>query len=90
MTSDRAYRSARSSRRPPCDELRATAGTQFDPEVVDAFLDELDGLGDSSRALVPDADDAPVQLAAEHVRTLLLRTPHRRHPRAPLSIGVRR
>ena len=37
MTSDRAYRSAMSAE-VALAELRAGAGTQFDPEVVDAFL----------------------------------------------------
>jgi HD-GYP domain-containing protein (c-di-GMP phosphodiesterase class II) len=37
MTSDRAYRSALSTEAARA-ELVAGAGTQFDPEVVDAFL----------------------------------------------------
>ena len=74
MTSDRAYRKAM-SRQAACDELRAMAGAQFDPEVVTVFVDEIDGRGDSSLSLAPDAADAPAQLAADHVRTLLLRTP---------------
>ena len=36
MTSDRPYRDARAPRR-PLAELRRCAGSQFDPEVVEAF-----------------------------------------------------
>ena len=36
MTTDRAYRSPRTSTE-AFDELRRCAGTHFDPEVVDAF-----------------------------------------------------
>jgi response regulator RpfG family c-di-GMP phosphodiesterase len=38
MTSSRAYRTARSSRE-AFDELTRCRGTQFDPEIVDLFLD---------------------------------------------------
>jgi HD-GYP domain-containing protein (c-di-GMP phosphodiesterase class II) len=40
MTTDRSYR-PRLSRRDAAAELRACAGTQFDPEVVDALVDVL-------------------------------------------------
>ena len=42
MTSDRAYR-GRLTPRAAVDELRRCAGTQFDPEIVDAFARELVG-----------------------------------------------
>ena len=44
MTSDRSYRQAMSEE-VALAELRACAGTQFDPEVVDAFL-QLKAPGD--------------------------------------------
>ena len=37
ITSERPYRHARSSDL-AIDELRASAGTQFDPELVEAFI----------------------------------------------------
>jgi two-component system, cell cycle response regulator len=69
MTSDRPYRGARSPEA-ACDELRAAAGTQFDSDVVDAFLLEIESRG------TPGADtvnriDRPVEVAAARVRTLL-------------------
>jgi len=70
MTTDRAYRAAM-SREAACRELRAAAGTQFDPEVVAAVIAELerrDALPPSSPA------DEPVQLVAERVRVLLERS----------------
>jgi HD-GYP domain-containing protein (c-di-GMP phosphodiesterase class II) len=69
MTADRAYRSALSAAA-AARELRASAGTQFDPDVVDAFLDAIaarDALGAPEREPI----DAPIQLAAHRVRTLL-------------------
>jgi len=41
MTTDRCYRNAQSSEAAR-EELRREAGHQFDPKVVDAFLEELD------------------------------------------------
>jgi HD-GYP domain-containing protein (c-di-GMP phosphodiesterase class II) len=41
MTSTRPYRAAMSEREARA-ELRAHAGTQFDPDVVEALLAELD------------------------------------------------
>jgi diguanylate cyclase (GGDEF)-like protein len=40
MTSDRSYRSALSAEQ-ACEELQREAGGQFDPVVVDAFLQEI-------------------------------------------------
>jgi len=40
MTTDRSYRKARSHDEAAA-ELRASAGTHFDPHVVDALLDVL-------------------------------------------------
>jgi len=44
MTSDRVYRAALSYDE-ATDELRRCAGTQFDPVVVAALLDELEAPG---------------------------------------------
>ena len=41
MTADRAYRAPDAPRRPRVAELRALAGSQFDPEVVAAFIAEI-------------------------------------------------
>jgi diguanylate cyclase (GGDEF)-like protein len=67
MTADRAYRKARSCEA-ACEELRVSAGTQFDPEVVDAFLLEIASLRAGTRTV---AVEQPVQAVAARVRTLL-------------------
>jgi diguanylate cyclase (GGDEF)-like protein len=54
MTSDRPYR-GRMSLEAACAELERCAGTQFDPEVVRLFVEEV-------RAQPPDADDEPGEL----------------------------
>jgi diguanylate cyclase (GGDEF)-like protein len=69
MTSDRPYRRARSSEA-ACQELRAAAGTQFDPEVVEAFIHELNSRGRAGAEAI-EQNDRPVQAVAAHVRTLL-------------------
>ena len=51
MTSDRAYRKGVSSREAR-QELRKHAGTQFDPQVVEAFL----ALGDEELASLEEED----------------------------------
>ena len=68
MTTDRAY-SAAVGHDAACQELRDVAGTQFDPQVVAAFIAEIA----ERAASAPDPDDveAPVQLLADRVRTLL-------------------
>jgi HD-GYP domain-containing protein (c-di-GMP phosphodiesterase class II) len=63
MTATRAYRAAVSHEK-ACQELRSSAGTQFDPQVVEAFLIEIETAGDAR-------DLNPAQHAALHVRTLL-------------------
>ncbi len=68
MTSDRAYRRALTPEAARAELLR-TAGTQFDPEVVDAFLAELDQRGGPEPA--GQAVDAPLQVVAARVRALL-------------------
>ncbi len=69
MIADRPYRRARSSEA-ACDELRASAGTQFDPEVVDAFVLEISGRG-TAAAETTNETEWPVQALAARVRTLL-------------------
>lgn len=44
MTSDRPYRTAMSHTK-ALEELKRTAGTQFDPQVVKALLDVLSSTG---------------------------------------------
>jgi diguanylate cyclase (GGDEF)-like protein len=65
MTADRPYRSAL-SREAACAELIAGAGTQFDPDVVDVFIREIERHADAG-----DRVDLPVQALADRVRTLL-------------------
>ena len=69
MTSDRAYRSALSPEA-AAQELRASAGTQFDPEVVEAFL-----VAFATSAPEREPIDGPIRLAAHRVRTLLAHAP---------------
>ncbi len=69
MTADRPYRGARSSE-DACAELRASAGTQFDAEVVDVFVLEVSGRG-TADAETTNETEWPVQALAARVRTLL-------------------
>jgi HD-GYP domain-containing protein (c-di-GMP phosphodiesterase class II) len=64
MTTDRPYRRALAERDARA-ELRANAGSQFDPEVVDVFLRTLDDMRGDGQA--PDA----VAAAAGRIRGLL-------------------
>jgi diguanylate cyclase (GGDEF)-like protein len=69
MTADRPYRRALTPE-VALAELRAGAGTQFDPEVVAIFIDEIE----RRDAILPahdDAADPPLQALADHVRSLL-------------------
>jgi diguanylate cyclase (GGDEF)-like protein len=69
MTADRTYRSALTPAA-AAQELRSGAGTQFDPEVVEAFLEELDHRR-SIDTTEREHADAPLQVVAHRVRTLL-------------------
>jgi response regulator RpfG family c-di-GMP phosphodiesterase len=69
MTTDRTYRSALTPAN-AAQELRSGAGTQFDPEVVEAFLEELDH-HKSIDATERTHADAPLQVVAHRVRALL-------------------
>ena len=70
MTADRAYR-AGLGHTIAFRELRAVAGTQFDPAVVDAFLAEVDS-NDRDDEMPPPIASSEI---AAHVRELLVRTP---------------
>jgi HD-GYP domain-containing protein (c-di-GMP phosphodiesterase class II) len=63
MTTNRSYRAA-VTHDVACQELRRSAGTQFDPEVVAAFLTEIETAGE-------ERELNAAQHAAAHVRTLL-------------------
>jgi HD-GYP domain-containing protein (c-di-GMP phosphodiesterase class II) len=63
MTAHRSYRDA-VSHELACQELRRSAGTQFDPQVVEAFLIEVENAGE-------ERELDPAQHAAAHVRMLL-------------------
>src|SRR3954454_3333099 len=69
MTADRAYRRAL-SHEAACAELHASAGTQFDPEAVAAFIAAVRSC---NRAEAIE-DSAGVEVVAERVRSLLTRT----------------
>jgi HD-GYP domain-containing protein (c-di-GMP phosphodiesterase class II) len=67
MTADRAYRKALSVE-DAREELRANAGSQFDPAVVEAFLAATDAdAADAPEAVTPNGVDT----AAAHIRALL-------------------
>jgi HD-GYP domain-containing protein (c-di-GMP phosphodiesterase class II) len=68
MTADRAYRRAL-SHEAACAELHATAGTQFDPEVVESFIAAVRSAGGPDAA--EDAAGAGVEVVADRVRSLL-------------------
>jgi HD-GYP domain-containing protein (c-di-GMP phosphodiesterase class II) len=63
MTTERAYRSA-IPHETACHELRRCAGSQFDPDVVEAFLSVVEDGGE-------ELELDPAQTAAAHVRLLL-------------------
>jgi len=67
MTADRSYRKAL-PHDAACRELRANAGTQFDPAAVDAFLATVDP---SDVAHRDEGAQTPVHHAAAHIRDLL-------------------
>jgi diguanylate cyclase (GGDEF)-like protein len=67
MTADRPYRPAL-SREAACAELRATAGSQFDPEIVEIFIRETDSRGTTH---ADELMNPPLQALAERVRSLL-------------------
>jgi HD-GYP domain-containing protein (c-di-GMP phosphodiesterase class II) len=67
MTADRAYRRAQ-PRQAALDELRAHAGTQFDPAVVEAFVAAVD-TGELEAA--EEGARTAVDQAAAHIRGLL-------------------
>lgn len=66
MTTDRSYRPA-GDHASACAELRRAAGTQFDPEVVEALLEELAAgpLSDASARRAAAGPEAAAQLPRE-------------------------
>ena len=68
MTSDRTYSRAL-GHEAACRELRAMAGTQFDPEVVEAFLAEI-AVSDAKDTLHASSDSEIAEISAR-VRELL-------------------
>jgi diguanylate cyclase (GGDEF)-like protein len=68
MTTDRTYSPA-VAHEAACQELRDMSGSQFDPLVVDAFFAEIAKLTASEPE--DDGIEAPVQVLADRVRTLL-------------------
>jgi HD-GYP domain-containing protein (c-di-GMP phosphodiesterase class II) len=56
MVSDRAYKAARPFGE-ALDELRRCAGTQFDPAIVEAFLESLRVFGDPRMGAVLDEQE---------------------------------
>ena len=71
MTTDRAYRGAM-SHAAACRELRAMAGTQFDPSVVETFVAEV-ARHDAAEPGAREPIDAPLRIVADRVRALLER-----------------
>ncbi|HEV3001247.1 MAG TPA: diguanylate cyclase [Solirubrobacteraceae bacterium] len=70
MTSDRPYRTRRDAPA-AVRELRRAAGRQFDPTVVEAFLEELADSGPAADASGPDDRLAYVQEVASQLRDVL-------------------
>jgi hypothetical protein len=61
MVSDRAYKPARSYEE-AFAELRRCSGTQFDPRLVEAFLESLRIYGDPRRRPPSEEDDIPIEI----------------------------
>jgi HD-GYP domain-containing protein (c-di-GMP phosphodiesterase class II) len=78
ITSDRCYRKAQSSEAAR-EELLREAGHQFDPEVVGAFLEELD---EFERAQAQNGEDGEPHQHAREVADRLL------HMLEPLGAGA--
>jgi HD-GYP domain-containing protein (c-di-GMP phosphodiesterase class II) len=68
MTTDRAYSSAVGGEA-ACQELRAMAGSQFDPQVVEAFLAEVGAA--EAREPAPASTDTEIDEITARVRGLL-------------------
>jgi len=68
MTGDRAYRRAL-PHDAACAELRASAGSQFDPEVVETFIAAIERSGEPASR--EEHGGGRVQVVAERVRSLL-------------------
>ena len=86
MTSDRSYRRAM-SRAAACSELRAMAGSQFDPEVTAVFLEEMGHRDGVDAGQQPDAGFAAVHEISTRVQELLGRRRGGARPPAQSRIG---
>ena len=72
MVTDRAYRSA-ISHVSACRELRREGGRQFDPAVVDAFLEELEVVAEADAESLrrPDPEGSALDEVTAHLRELM-------------------
>ena len=72
MTTDRAYRRA-IGHAAACRELRREAGRQFDPEVVEAFLGELEAAAeeDADALRREDPEGRALDEVTAHLRELM-------------------
>jgi HD-GYP domain-containing protein (c-di-GMP phosphodiesterase class II) len=68
MTAERPYRSAM-SRADALRELRANAGTQFNPVVVEAFIATAESAAKAPNGHLADQTQLLFQLATEAVRS---------------------
>jgi HD-GYP domain-containing protein (c-di-GMP phosphodiesterase class II) len=67
MTAERPYRSAM-TRAEALRELRANAGTQFNPVVVEAFIAAVETAPKTANGVLADPTQMLFQLATEAVR----------------------
>jgi diguanylate cyclase (GGDEF)-like protein len=70
MTADRSYSEAIGPDA-ACRELRAMAGSQFDPAVVDAFLAELERADIAAPGTAPDPEDEAIGELSARLRGML-------------------
>jgi response regulator RpfG family c-di-GMP phosphodiesterase len=88
MTTTRAYRPA-IDHEEACRELQRESGRQFDPEVVEAFLAEIDSASDEIVPVgVPESPEArELDEVTAHLRELL-KLRHHSYPLAGASPGA--
>jgi diguanylate cyclase (GGDEF)-like protein len=65
MTSDRPYRNSLGHAH-ACRELRAMAGAQFDPAVVECFLETIENSDPA-----PGLESSPIREVTDHIRALI-------------------
>jgi putative nucleotidyltransferase with HDIG domain len=71
MTSDRPYRAGRTAQQ-AIDELKRCASLQFDPRAVDALIEELEAVSDTSSARSLDAFDPIGAVEPEEARAIFV------------------